>query len=104
MFKIYAAANIQEAYLVQGLLNEAGIESRILNEYAQGGVGEIPFTQAYPEIWLENEHDVEKAKKIVSLFENRQQQDEELTCSQCHESNPGTFETCWQCGNPLRAS
>lgn len=103
MFKVYSAGNIQDAYLVQGLLNEAGIESQILNEYAQGGTGEIPFTQAYPEIWLVNESDTEKAKEIIRLFETRQQPGEEIVCCKCHEPNPDTFETCWRCGNLLKA-
>lgn len=102
MFKIYSAGNIQDAYLVQGLLNEAGIETRILNEFAQGGVGEIPFTQAYPEIWLINESDIKKANKLLSHFESRHQQIEELICNQCNETNPDTFEACWHCGNPLK--
>lgn len=103
MLKIYSAGNIQDAYLVQGLLNEAGIESRILNEYAQGGTGEIPFTQAYPEIWLVYESDTEKAKTIIKSFETSQQLGEEIVCSKCHEPNPNTFETCWRCKNPLKS-
>lgn len=101
MFKIYSASNIQEVYLVQGLLTEAGIESRILNEYAQGGMGEIPFTQAYPEIWLVNKADTDKAGHIIQQFETRQQGGAERRCKHCHESSPDTFETCWACGNTL---
>lgn len=102
MIKIYSAGNLQEAYLLQGLLNEAGIDTRILNEYAQGGVGEIPFTHAYPEIWLLHESDTSRAKQIIQHFETQQQSIEEYICSRCLESNPVTFETCWRCGNPLR--
>ena len=97
------AGDIQEAYLVQGLLNEAGIETRIQNEYAQGGVGEIPFTQAYPEIWLTEESDADKAKEIISLFEGRQRTVGDHICANCNEGNPDTFETCWRCGNPLNS-
>jgi hypothetical protein len=102
VFKIYSAGNIQDAYLLQGLLNESGIETRILNEYAQGGVGEIPFTQAYPEIWLVNKSDSERAKEIIKQFDARQGHDD-VFCARCHEPNPDTFETCWHCGNPLKA-
>lgn len=102
MFKIYSAGNIQDAYLLQGLLNEAGIETRILNEYAQGGVGEIPFTQTYPEIWLINESDSEKAKEIIKQFDAKQVSNCDVFCARCHEPNPDTFETCWHCGSPLK--
>lgn len=103
MFKLYSAGNIQDAYIVQGLLNEAGIETRILNEYAQGGVGEIPFTQAYPEIWLINESDRNKAKEIITQYDSRPRPGEDLFCAHCQEPNPDTFETCWHCGMPLKA-
>ncbi len=28
------------------------------------------------------------------------EQRQEWACSQCGESNPGTFEVCWRCGRP----
>ncbi|WP_455217253.1 putative signal transducing protein [Kaarinaea lacus] len=101
MFKIYSAGNIQDAYLLHGLLLDSGIESHILNEYAQGGVGEIPFTHAYPEIWLVYDSDADSARKIVRQFEQRHNTGDDLFCTRCHEKNPGTFETCWHCGKPL---
>lgn len=103
MFKIYSAGNIQEAYLVQGLLNEAGIDTQILNEYAQGGVGELPFTHTYPEIWLTNESDIAKAKNIIRQFETGQQTITDIICPECNEPNPDTFETCWRCGAHLKS-
>lgn len=101
MQKIYSANNLPDAYLIQGLLAEAGIESQILNEYAQGGLGEIPFTQTYPEIWLLNERDITKAKKIINQFEQTPSETGKLLCKNCHELNPDTFETCWHCGAQL---
>ena len=94
-----------DAYLLQSLLIEAGIENKILNEFAQGGTGEIPFTQAYPEIWLINEEDapniIEKAKKIITRFEQRPHDVGTKVCKNCDEPNPDTFEICWRCGTPL---
>lgn len=101
MHKIYSANNLQDAYLIQGLLAEAGIESRIFNEYAQGGLGEIPFTQAYPEIWLENKSDVANAQNIIKQYEQTPAETSNLLCQNCHESNPDTFEICWHCGAQL---
>jgi uncharacterized paraquat-inducible protein A len=101
MHRIYSANNLQEAYLIQGMLAGAGIETQILNEYAQGGLGEIPFTQAYPEIWLLNESDSMNAQKIIKQFEQNNTRTGKLLCKNCHESNPDTFETCWRCGAQL---
>ena len=101
MKRLYSAANLPEAYLLRDMLAEAGIRSRILNEHAQGGTGEIPFTQTYPEIWVEREQDLERARKIIDEFEARDATDEFVTCPRCGEENPRNFETCWHCGMPM---
>lgn len=101
MLKIYSAGNITDAYLVQSLLAEANIETHILNEFAQGGVGELPFTHAYPELWLVNVTDSENARNIIEKFENKQEPTGTLLCPQCGEHNPGSFEICWHCQTTL---
>jgi hypothetical protein len=101
MKRLYTAADLAEAYLVRDMLADAGIRSRILNEHAQGGIGEIPFTQAYPEIWIEREHDMARARKLVTEFESRTNSDVYVDCPRCGEENPDNFETCWHCGLPL---
>jgi len=105
MLKVYSAGNLIDAYLLQSLLSEAGIETRILNEFSHGGTGEIPFTQAYPEIWISNEGDapnvVKNAKTIIRQFEQRPREVGTSTCKNCNEPNPETFEVCWRCGNTL---
>ncbi len=101
MLKVFSAGNILDAYLVQSLLTEAGIETQILNEFAQGGTGEIPFTQAYPEIWLIKERDADRAKNIIDQFEQRPHEVGTSVCKNCGEPNPDTFEVCWRCGTSL---
>lgn len=101
MHKIYSAENLQAAYLLQSLLAEAGVKTRILNEYAQGGVGDISFTQAYPEIWLVDDADAESAQSVVDHFERRDEPINTIVCPNCKEPNPDTFEVCWRCKTPL---
>ena len=62
MYKLYAAANLQEAYLILHRLEHANISARIFNEHAQGALGEIPFTHAYPELWALEQADVTRAR------------------------------------------
>jgi len=101
VYKIYSAENLQAAYLIQSLLAEAGIETRILNEYAQGGIGDISFAQAYPEIWLLDDTDAESAQSVVDHFERRNVPISTIVCPNCKEPNPDTFEVCWRCKIPL---
>ena len=43
MVRLYAAANLQEAQILAGMLAHAGIESQIFNQHSQGALGAIPF-------------------------------------------------------------
>lgn len=97
MLKIYSAGNITDAYLLQSLMAEANIETQILNEYAQGGVGELSFTHAYPELWLINAADKKQAREIIEEFEQQEAPVGSTPCPNCGESNPDSFEICWRC-------
>lgn len=97
MRKLYSAANLQEAHIVLGLLRAAGIEAIILNASAQGGLGEIPFAQTYPEIWIKAPLDLPRARAVVDEFERPSAATAAWFCSQCGEENPGGFEVCWNC-------
>jgi len=101
MLKIYSAGNITDAYLVQSLLAEADIKTQVLNEYAQGGVGELSFTQAYPELWLINAADATQARDIIDKFEQQEDPVGSRPCPSCGENNPDSFEICWRCQTDL---
>lgn len=101
MRKIYSAASLPDAHLVRGLLGQAGIEARVFNENAQGGMGEIPFTHAYPEVWVVEESDEVRARELVRQFERPAVNLPPVRCPQCAETNPGNFQLCWNCGTAL---
>jgi Putative prokaryotic signal transducing protein len=100
MQKLYSAGNLQEAYLLLYRLEQAGIDVRLFNEHAHGGLGEIPFTHAYPEIWVVHAQDVERAQAIMRDYEAASQAPARQ-CPSCREENPGGFEVCWRCGTAL---
>ena len=101
MFRLFIAANLTEAYLLLHRLAQAGVEARVLNEHAQGGLGEIPFTHAYPEVWVMEAEDTARARGILQEFERRSSSGDAIVCANCGETNPAGFEICWQCGRSL---
>ncbi|HEX7812860.1 MAG TPA: DUF2007 domain-containing protein [Burkholderiales bacterium] len=101
MRKIYSAATLPDAHLVRGLLGQAGIQAKVFNENAQGGMGEIPFTHAYPEVWIVDEGDAARAREVISQFERPVARMAMLRCPACAEDNPGNFQVCWNCGEAL---
>ncbi len=101
MLRLCTAANLPEAHLLLHQLMHAGIEARVLNEHAQGGLGELPFTHAYPEIWIMEPAQEARAREILAEFERAPVLSTSLRCTGCNEINPPGFEICWQCGKPL---
>lgn len=100
MKRLYQAGDLPEAYLVADLLRQEGVEVCIMNEHARGGMGDLPFTETYPEIWLVRERDVERAQQILGAYHNARTV-APVQCPKCREENPGNFETCWQCNATL---
>lgn len=102
MHKIYTAANLADAYLVRDRLARAGIEAYVFNEHAQGGLGEIPFSETYPELWLADGRDVARALEEIRAHEGASRRDDPPhKCPACGEDSPASFDVCWRCGGML---
>lgn len=100
MRKIYSAATLADAHIVLGLLGQVGIAARVFNENAQGGLGEIPFTHAWPEVWLDDDRDAEQALGVIREIE-RTGTDVQVACAACSEMSPENFQVCWNCGEAI---
>ncbi|REL27234.1 DUF2007 domain-containing protein [Thalassotalea euphylliae] len=97
---IYTHENPVVVANVQNLLTMAGIEVLLKNQFASGGVGELAAVDAWPELWLVNERQAEKAQQIIANAK-RQGQREDWFCPHCKEQNGAAFEVCWQCETPF---
>jgi Putative prokaryotic signal transducing protein len=99
--RLYSAADLIEAQLLKDLLKESGIATEIFNQNARSGTGEIPFTHAYPELWLRDELDHDRARVLIDEYEQMEIPGGVIFCRACQEENPGNFASCWQCGKLL---
>ena len=104
MKKIYSANNLMEAQIVLDMLEHALIPAQLFNQHAQGGMGDIPFTHAYPEVWIMRDTDYERGRKIVQQYEAIPQPSSTVHCPACGEENPSNFQLCWQCGGGLETA
>ena len=69
MKQIYSAANMLDAQLLKDFLLDRGIEVIIKGELLMGAIGEIP-ADTTPSVWVMDDEDFDKAKTLVSAFEN----------------------------------
>jgi hypothetical protein len=101
MKKVYESMSFHQVGFRQSILQQAGIDCSIRNANGAGLVGEIPFTEVYPELWVTADEDAARALEILAAQNAALTAPVELAdwvCGQCGELVPGNFETCWNCG------
>ncbi len=82
----------------KNVLESEGIESRIKNEHLGSIVGEIPFVEVWPELWVINDLDYDRATQLISAAISDESPQESWRCRKCGEENEGQFAACWSCG------
>ena len=81
------------------VLDINGIACEVRGEYRGAGLGEIPVTEAWPELWVLDAPDVENARRIVrEALEAGESDQPAWECPSCHEIIEGQFGKCWSCG------
>jgi hypothetical protein len=63
--------------------------------------GEVPFTQVFPELWVVEARDLERARKIIADYQAAPGDSDKLAdwvCPNCHETVDGGYAECWNCG------
>ena len=93
MQKIYTDQTLFMVTHIKNILEAAHIHCELRNEYAAGGVGELSFIDAWPELWV-NYEDVALAKQLIDEYQSTSKQ--EWRCS-CGEMNGAAFSSCWSC-------
>ena len=100
MTKVFVAQHPTEAHLLKGVLESKGIPSEIRGEALFGARGELPFTEALPEIWVLNDDQVGEALEVLR---NRSTETSDIDegkswrCSNCGETVELQFTACWRC-------
>jgi hypothetical protein len=98
MRPLYSSHNLLEVHHLKNLLEAEGIRCQIRNELLSRLAGEIPFTECAPQVWLQDECDLERARRIVNDFGRAPVRAPPWQCAQCGEALEGQFSACWRCG------
>jgi hypothetical protein len=59
-------------------------------------MGEMPFTDTWPQLWVVNDLDFDRAQQLIEGGLDEAGPD--WRCTQCGEHNEGQFAACWNCG------
>ena len=101
MKRVYRADSLLEAQLVADTLISMGIPNHILNAYAVGAMGDLPYSQTSPEVWVDDAAQAVRAADVIATLNEPLLADK--LCPHCGETNPGNFLSCWQCHSALAA-
>jgi hypothetical protein len=98
MRKIYENAEFTRVGHYQSILESEGIGTHLKNLMTSGLAGDIPFDQVFPELWVVDDADYERALEILQQYRSENSRpDPSWTCPACGEENAGTFGECWNC-------
>jgi len=78
-------------------LRAAGIRCELRNTMLSGAIGEIPFLECAPQLWIEHAHDEPRALEILRQLQ-RPPQGPQWYCTDCGEPLEPQFGACWRCG------
>lgn len=103
MIKLISRSSLIELAPYEFGLNVADIKFIRKNEYISGTVGELPFTDVWPELWLLDDACYDQANHICKQIESEVKQNNiDWSCIECGEINANSFEFCWSCGELRR--
>jgi hypothetical protein len=95
---LFSSLNLHEVHHLKNLLEIEGIRCHIKNELLSRLAGEIPFTECAPELWLLDERDLERARRVVADLGRVALTKPPWQCPDCGEALEGQFSACWHCG------
>ena len=99
MKKVTSSSSLVTINHYKNLLESEGVPAFLRNEHLGSIVGEMPFQEVWPELWVRNDLDYDRALQLIDA-ENliRESPSENWRCRHCGEDNEGQFAACWSCG------
>lgn len=97
MKRIYSAESLVQVVHVQNLLLAEGIAAELRNSRLLGAIGEIPFLETWPQLWVEDYVEARALGILARELSAPEPTDPEWTCKSCGETVGPQFAACWNC-------
>jgi hypothetical protein len=96
MKKLTSAETIVTITHYQNLLAAEGIKTEVRNQHLGGVMGEVPVFETWPQLWVVNELDFDRATQLIEAAD-AEPCEGPWTCRKCGEKNEGQYAACWNC-------
>lgn len=83
----------------QSVLEAHGFEVFVKNLGASIGMGEIPYTEVWPELWLYDDSRYDEAVALIADLQKPRADAAPWACPSCGTRVEDGFEECWNCGS-----
>lgn len=97
MRKVYTAESVIEIAHLRNVLESAGVACEVRNDRLGGVVGEIPFVECWPELWVRNAGDALRARGLIDEALRPVTDADAWACPGCGERIEPQFVQCWRC-------
>ena len=97
MKKLTSAESLITINHYKNLLASEGIPTEVRNQHLGSIMGEMPFFETWPQLWVINDLDFDRARQLIESADE-ESPTAPWTCDKCGEENEGQFAACWSCG------
>jgi hypothetical protein len=98
VIKVFEHFDFSRVGQMQSLLESHGIRTFIRNQYGSSVMGEVPFVEVVPQLFVLEDGDLERALELLLIDTPREAQAEDWGCPACGSEVEGFFSHCWKCG------
>ena len=99
--KVHTAESILEIAHLRNELEASGIACYVRNEGLTSVLGEIPFVECWPELWVVRNGEALRARGLIDAARAATvTAAPDWTCERCGERVEGQFDACWHCAAP----
>ena len=81
------------------ILAQEGIDCLVKNDRLSSAIGELPFTECFPELWVIDDETFPRARLLLDgwLAQDSDPDADPWTCPSCGEFSAQHFSVCWNC-------
>lgn len=100
MKRLFSSPDLIQAAQLKDALEREGVPCLLRNDLLGGLAPEVPFTETFPEVWIQNDDDLTKAESIKSDWKRQAALPSTgpWVCPKCGERLEAQFSSCWSCG------
>ena len=99
VIKVFESFDLSHVGQLQSLLEANQIRTFVKNQFSSGALGELPFVEICPQLFILEEGDLGRAQALLhNELPAQGTDDKPWHCAECGTEVEAVFGQCWQCG------